>query len=323
MAAPPPVPYPMLLDPRYVEKPWGGRRLADVFGRALPGAAPVGESWELFDRPAGATRIRNGPLAGRSLAELRGRREIPLILKILDIRGRISVQVHPDGEAAAAHGTEEKSEAWVVLEAGPDARIARGLREAVDPEAFREAVAADRVEELLHVFTPKAGDVIPVPAGTIHSVSGGVLLAEIQQNSETTYRLWDGPPGAGPPRELHLEQGLASALLGPAGPDRVVPRELEDDGNLRRLLLLATDWCEAEHLTFAGTATFEVPESDGRGWHAILVLQGEGTIRAFDRRAPAADFRPGDALLLPAGHDHYEWEPRGGKVVQALAFREP
>ncbi len=320
-----PTPYPMLLEPRYVEKPWGGRRMEGVFGRALPAGIPVGESWELFDRPGASSRIRNGPLRGRCIADLRGKREIPILLKVLDIRERLSVQVHPDAGTARAHGTDPKAEAWVVLEAGPGARIWRGFREETTPEAFREAVAKGTVEDLLHSFEPRAGDVVTVPAGTVHSAGGGLLLAEIQQNSETTYRLWDGGRGGvegAPGRPLQVEQGLEALRLGPAGPDRVVPREVVDDGNLRRLLLVATPWFEAEHLTAAGTVTLETGEGDRDRWHALLFLSGSGVVRAFDRRAEPAEFRPGDTVMLPAGHDDYEIEPRAGQVVQALAFRE-
>jgi mannose-6-phosphate isomerase len=317
------VPYPMLLEPRYLEKPWGGRRLEKVFGRALPAGVPVGESWELFDRPAGSSVVGNGPLKGRPLASLRGRRDLPLLLKILDVEDRISVQVHPDEGTAGAHGTEPKTEAWIVLEADPGARIWRGLREETDPEAFREALARGNVPDLLHSFTPRAGDAVILQAGTVHAAGGGLLFAEIQQSSETTYRLFDwGRGGNGAPRPLQVEEGLAAAHLRPAGPDRIVPREIGDDGNLRRLLLAATPWFQAEHLTLAGTGTFEADLDGEARWHALLFLSGEGTVRAFDRRAEPTPFRAGDTLLLPSGHDHYEIEPRNGKVVQALAFRE-
>jgi mannose-6-phosphate isomerase len=305
----------MPLEPRYVEKPWGGRRMERVFGRALPAGVPVGESWELFDRPAGSSRVRGGPLDGRNIGDLRGERELPLLVKILDVEDRLSVQVHPDEAAARAHGTEPKTD--------PGARIWRGLREETDPAAFRAAVEAGKVEDLLHSFEPKAGDAVILKAGTIHAAGGGLLLAEVQQSSETTYRLWDWGRGAGKEkRPLQLKEGLAAARLGPAGPDRIVAKELEDDGNLRRLLLVATPYFQVEHVTMAGTASFETPVDGEPRWHALLVLAGEGTIRAFDRRAAPSPFRPGDTLLLPSGHELYEIEPRGGRVVQALAFRE-
>jgi mannose-6-phosphate isomerase len=318
----------MLLEPRYLEKPWGGRRLERAFGRALPGSAPVGESWELFDRPAGSSTVRNGPLRGRTLSSLRGGRELPLLLKILDVQDRLSVQVHPNAAVARGHGTEAKSEAWVVLEADPGARIWKGFRDGVTDESFRGALADGKAEECLHSFEPRAGDVVVVAAGTVHAAGGGLLLAEIQQSSETTYRLHDwGRAGAGGrPRELHVDAALEAARFGPREPDRVVPRELEDDGNLRRLLLFATRWFSAEHLTFAGTATLETGaggEGDGGPdpWSAVLFLSGEGRVRAFDRRAEPAPFRPGDTVLLPAARDAWEIEPASGKVVQALLFR--
>ena len=323
MAKDPPVAYPMPLEPRYLEKPWGGRRLERVFGRALPAGLLIGESWELFDRPAGSNRIRGGPLAGRDIGDLRGERELPLMVKLLDVQDRLSVQVHPDEPTARAHGTEPKTEAWVVLEADPGARIWRGLREETDPAVFRAAVEAGTVEGLLHSFEPKAGDAVILKAGTIHAAGGGLLLAEVQQSSETTYRLWDWGRGGGKEkRPLQLKEGLAAARLGPAGPDRIVAKEIEDDGNLQRLLLVSTPHFQVEHLTLAGTASFETPVDGEPRWHALLVISGEGVVRAFDRRAAPTPFRPGDTVLLPSGHEIYEIEPAGGRVVQALAFRE-
>ena len=317
-----PVAYPMLLEPRYVEKPWGGRRLERVFGRALPGALPVGESWELFDRPAGSSRVANGPLAGKTLAELRGKRETPLLFKLLDVQDKLSVQVHPGERTAHAHGTDPKSEAWVVLEADPGARIWRGFREGVTADSFREALDAGKPLDLLHSFEPSAGDVVSIPAGMVHACGGGLLLAEIQQSSETTYRLWDWSRAGKEARALQVDQALEAAVFGDPGPDRVVPRELLDDGNLRRILVVATRFFQGEHLTAAGTATFETAVGEDDHWHVLFFLSGEGTIRAFDRRAVPTSFGPGATVLLPAGHDLYEIEPRGGKVVQALAFRE-
>ena len=336
-----PSPYPMLLEPRYLAKVWGGRRLERAFGRALPGGDSIGESWEFFDRPGGASRVRNGALRGRTLAELRGGRELPILVKILDVQDRLSVQVHPDRTTAHAHGTEAKTEAWIVLEADPGARIWRGLREETTPEAFRAAAAAGTVEGLLHSFEPKSGDVVFLQAGTVHAAGGGLLLAEVQQSSETTYRLfdWNRPPDP-KSRPLHLDAGLAAARLGPAGPDRVVPREREDEENLRRLVLIATPWFSVEHITAAGVATLEIAGEDGEGadaeeagaasddadesrWRLLLILSGRGTLRAFDRRAEPAPFGPGDTLLLPAAHDAYEIEPSGPASVQALSFGGP
>ena len=316
-----PVPYPLLLEPRYIEKVWGGRRMERVFGRALPGDGPIGESWEMFDRPAGSSVVRNGPLAGRTLRQLRGGTGLPLLLKVLDIGGNISVQVHPDDATAKAHGTEPKTEAWIVLEADPGARIWRGFRDGVTPEVFQDAMTKGRVLETLHSFTPVAGDVVLVQAGVVHAMGGGILAVEIQQSSETTYRLWDWDR-EGDGRRLQREPAMQALRFHSAGPDRIVPREEEDEGGIRRTLLVANRWFAAEHLTVPGISTFANPRDDADRWHMLFVLKGRGRVRAFDRRAPEAPFLPGDTILLPAGHESYEVEPEDGTTVEALAFRE-
>jgi len=317
----------MLLEPRYLEKPWGGRRLAEAFGRPLPAGVPVGESWELFDRPEGSSRVRNGPLRDWPLSRVRGRREVPLLLKILDATGRLSLQVHPDEEAARADGTEPKTEAWVVLDARPGARVWRGLREGASPDDLRRALAGGgpeaAVEGCLRSFEPRRGDVVFVPAGVPHCLGGGVLVAEIQENSDTTYRLHDwGRGGAGKARPLQVEAGLRALRPHPPGPDRVPPEEIEDDGRARRLRLVACERFVAEHLWFTGAVTFETPRGGGERWHALLFLAGRGTVRAFRRGAAEAPFVPGDTVLLPAANEGYEIECTGAETVEALAFHE-
>ncbi|MHC4820802.1 MAG: type I phosphomannose isomerase catalytic subunit [Planctomycetota bacterium] len=322
MAHDPAVAYPMLLEPRYLEKPWGGRRLATAFGRALPDDALIGESWELFDMEGGSSRILNGPLKDRSLGDFAGRRRVPLMLKLLDVHENLSVQVHPTIERARIDGTATKTEAWVVLTADDNSRIWRGFKEGVDEAALRAAVKNDSVPDLLHSFKPREGDVIFVPAGMVHALGGGLLLAEIQQSSDATYRIWDWGREASEDRPHHLEAAIASLDFRPAGPPRVLPEELEDDGNLRRLRLVASRWFSAEHWTGAGTATFTTSRGEEDCWHVLLFLRGRGVVRAFDRRAAPCAFGPGDTILVPAVHDHYEIEPLGGGGFQALAFHE-
>jgi mannose-6-phosphate isomerase len=320
VTAPPTPAYPMLLEPRYVEKPWGGRMLETAFGRALPAGVRVGESWELFDRPGTSSVVRNGPLAGRTVASMRGRREVPILFKILDMRERISLQVHPDEEAARADdAADPKTEAWVVLAAAPGARVWRGLREGVTADAFREAVAAGDAYDCLRSFEPKAGDVILIPAGTVHSAGGGLLVAEVQQNSETTYRLHDaGREG----RAIHRDQGLRALRFANPGDDTVAPTEEEEDDNHRRLRLVSTRWFTVEHLLGAGAFTLTTEREERDRWHAIFFLRGRGVVRAFARGAPEAPFGPGDTVFLPAAHDHYEVEAADGRPVEAISFHE-
>ncbi len=323
----PPVLYPMLLTPHHVVKPWGGRRLEGRFGRVLPVAGPVGESWELYDRPMGSSVVRNGPLAGRTLAELRGGREIPLLLKVLDVHGRLSVQVHPTGQEAPGgpDDAEPKSEAWIVIEAGAGARIWRGFRDGVGPADLLRALEEDRPDDVLRSFVPREGDVVLVPAGMVHCLAGDLLLLEVQQSSETTYRLhdWGYREPDGSARPLQREEGLRSALFAAPGPDRVEPGTVEDDGVLLRAPLLRTRWFAADRWKAGGAATLPTPDGEAGVWQALFILSGQGTVRAFDRRAPEAPVGRGDTLLLPAGHEHYEVLPSPGSVLEGISFHVP
>ncbi len=313
--------YPMKLVPRFLEKPWGGRRIGEIFGKALPEDVPVGESWELFDRPDGSSVIGNGPLTGKKLSELRGETPLPVMTKILDARETLSVQVHPDDAAAAELGGEAKTEAWYILESEPGALIYKGLEEGADPGDLVAAIAAGMVEDLLHSFHPKAGDVVFLPAGTIHAIGGGIVLFEVQENSDTTYRLYDwGRAGLdGEPRELHIEPAIRSADFAGPGIDRVEPRIIEDDGRYRRIERVSCPQFTMEEQEILGLVTFETERDDLEHWHTVLILDGEGTVRTFGRGAEETFFSPGDTLLLPAEHEFYEVEPRPGMSVRLLS----
>jgi mannose-6-phosphate isomerase len=243
---------PLLLEPRLLPKPWGGRRLA-AWGKALPAGEAIGESWELFDDAQGSVRCTAGPAQGRSLAELRGAwgegllgpgasaGAFPLLVKLLDAREDLSVQVHPDDAVARAlHGAGAvgKSELWVVLAAEPGARVLNGFKPGTDAAAFEAALAAGAVEGLLNSLSVAPGDVIEIPAGRVHAVGAGCLLAEIQQNSDLTYRVWDwGRTAAG--RPLHLAEARRALRFGDlgCGDGRLRPVETREAWGLRERLL--------------------------------------------------------------------------------------
>lgn len=235
-------PYPLQFTPLFKDSIWGGRSLETVLGRKIPDG-PVAESWEIAAHPHGQTPIANGPLAGETLTDaqkrwgeallgIRNRQAVesgkfPLLIKLLDANRWLSVQVHPDDAYGLAHANDYgKTEMWVVLHAQPGAEVIYGLKANVTAEDFALAVAEDRVEEVLHRVAVAKGDVVFVPAGTVHALGPGLVLAEIQQNSDTTYRIYDwGRTAAdGKPRQLHIDRALEVIDWQQAEPGLVVPR---------------------------------------------------------------------------------------------------
>jgi len=319
----PDLPHPVKLRPHYVPKPWGGRRMQRILGHELPGDGPIGECWLVHDRDGSSSEIIGGPLDGVRLADLRGDEPFPLLVKLLDAGKPLSVQVHPDAESAARLGGEEKTECWFVLDAAPGARVYRGLRDGCTRADLAEAIVDDTVERCLHSVEVESGDTIFVPAGIVHTIGAGVLLAEVQDNSDTTYRIHDwGRLGLdGEPRELHVEAALESIHFGDRGEDKVPQQQIEDDGSVGRILLVTSRHFVAEHVSAMGTFTLETPRSesvDGT-WRVLHVLAGEGELCPFERGVAPVAFRTGDTLLLPARHDAFEIT-LGATVLRALLF---
>ncbi|MCE9637829.1 MAG: class I mannose-6-phosphate isomerase [Planctomycetes bacterium] len=310
------MPYPLVLGPRLLEKPWGGRRIETVLGRALPAGQRIGESWEVYDRDGGSSVVLNGPLAGRTLASLRGDTPFPFIVKILDAAENLSVQVHPDAAAAARLGGEAKTECWFVLHAEPGAKVFRGLRSGVTKEELAAALANGSVETCLHSFEVTMGDTVFVPAGTVHTIGRGVLLAEVQQNSDTTYRMFDW----GRPREIHVREALDSIHFGPRSPDKIPAQLLSDDGQLARLLMIQCPYFTVDSIEATGTFTLDV-EPSPTGVPAVLhVFAGEGELRPFRRGVSPVGFTRGTTILLPTRDLDFELAS-GATVVRAMLFR--
>lgn len=212
--------------PLAMERVWGGRLLETRFHRPLPDPIkPFGESWEVVDRPEAQSLVADGPWSGLSLHELwNDHREdvfgsgledserFPLLVKILDAREDLSIQVHPPAHLAESLGGEPKTEMWYIAAAEPGARLVVGLKQRVSREIFAEAIESGRVAEVVHEIPVQAGDHIFIPSGRLHAIGGGLLIYEIQQNSDTTYRVfdWNRVGLDGKPRDLHVEQSLAS-----------------------------------------------------------------------------------------------------------------
>lgn len=210
-----------------MERVWGGRRLETVLGKNIPPGSPVGESWEIVDREDAQSVVHNGQFAGSTLHELwvNQREEIfgpmyrdhasarfPLLFKVLDARERLSVQVHPPTSVAAALGGEPKTEMWAFLESTADASIYAGLKRSVTRGEFDLALRTGEVAKLLHKVPVSSGDSIFIPSGRLHAIAEGCLLVEVQQNSDTTYRVydWNRQGMNGKPRTLHIDESLAS-----------------------------------------------------------------------------------------------------------------
>jgi mannose-6-phosphate isomerase len=219
--------YPLRFAPIYEYRLWGGRHLANLLNAPLPGDGPIGEAWILSDRDDHMSHVANGSLNGRTLGELREQfpeqlmgklahhfRRFPLLLKFLDAHEMLSVQVHPTAARTdlLPAGETAKTEAWVVLEAATNSRIYAGLKPGTTATNLRQALTNGTVADRLAYFTPKPGDAVFIPAGTVHTLGDDVVVFEIQQNSDVTFRLYDwGHVDAktGKPRELEVDQALA------------------------------------------------------------------------------------------------------------------
>jgi len=245
-------------QPLYQERVWGGRRLESFLGRKLPPGPPIGESWEIVDRPEAQSIVRGGAFNGtplrrvieRHAAEVMGpgwapSRRFPLLVKWLDCSDRLSLQVHPPASVAAELGGEPKTENWYVAHSAPGASLFVGLKAGVTRAAFTKALADGTAEECVNKMSVAAGDSILVHSGQVHAIDAGNLILEIQQNSDTTYRLLDwGRVGLdGRPRKLHVEESLRSILWTETPPELVRASPTSgtiascDEFTLRRVVL--------------------------------------------------------------------------------------
>jgi len=326
--------YPFLMVPIFDERPWGVLDLRPVYTRAV--SKPTGESWLTWED----NRVANGPLAGRSLADLakEHRRDLvgtlacyedrfPLLVKFLFPGDKLSVQVHPDDEQAKKDGQPcGKTECWYALRAEPGAQVALGLKPGTTLEEFRRAIEDTRAEELLNWVDVFTGDMLYVAAGTVHTIGGGMVLVETQQTSDTTYRLYD----YGRPRELHLEQGLAATKLktnagkvvragfsGRADPsasseqapqvrvhvdqNHVQPASAGVDLNT----LVRSPYFQVEKMPLRDPMRAEVsPESP----HILVAVSGAGVVES--QGMEPITFGTGDAVVIPACVRAYSIRPQ-------------
>ena len=293
--------YPLKFQPLYHDKIWGGRNLERLFGRLLPPGRNIGESWELADLPEGVSVVANGPLAGKSLTQLT--RELggqllgcakpqpdgrfPLLLKLLDANDTLSLQVHPDERAVREIGGSAalKTECWYVLESRGGA-IYKGLKPGVTPAQFRNAIETEHVEQLVRRIDAHEGDFYYLPAGTVHALGAGIVVAEVQTPSDTTYRVTDWGRG----REIHVERSMQCIHF--ALDTDIAPGAGGD-------VLLKTDYFTVSRKTVLQKGV--IPLGLQGRCAALMFLRGSGHHAIRSSQADMeVTVRAGDTVLLPA-----------------------
>ena len=278
-----------------MERIWGGRKLAELFGKNVPPNKRIGESWEVVDRPEAQSVVVNGPLKGATLHELWSQHRIdifglvpdaprfPLLIKLLDAQEKLSLQVHPPGKIAAKLGGEPKTECWYVASAESGAELLVGFSRRITREEFEKSLRAGSASNEVHTIEVKTGDAMFLPAGRFHAVGAGNVLVEIQQNSDTTYRVFDWnriDQSTGKPRQLHVDQALESIDF-----NDVAPKLIEPKGEL----LVKHELFELQKWNLDSPR-----EVTPRGQFAIVCCL-TGSVSCAN-----VDLRPGEFFLVPA-----------------------
>ena len=306
--------YPLLMQPLFDPRPWGARDLSPIYPRHFD--EKIGESWLTGDH----CKIQNGALAGKSLAEvaLRFKRELvgdaasdesrfPLLAKFLFPHEKLSVQVHPDDDDARAIGQPwGKTECWYVAHATPEAKIGLGLKPGTTRAQFEKSIHENRAEELLNWIKVAAGDLIYVAGGTVHTLGPGAIIVETQQQSDTTFRLYD----YGRPRELHLKDGLR-VIKEQVASGKVRPQVLSKAGmNGNRVLpLVESPYFSVERFELQGAHDFDFA-GDGKSSPQILVtVEGSAALEAAGNEP--LTFNKGDAVVVPASIQQFRVQPEG------------
>jgi mannose-6-phosphate isomerase len=324
--------YPLRFEPIYQYRLWGGRRLAELLTAPLPGDGPIGEAWVLSDRNDHQSQVANGPLKGHALSDVMEQfREplmgkladrfdrFPLLLKFIDAREMLSVQVHP-GDAhpdLIPTGETSKTEAWVVIEAGKESSIYAGLQPGTTAGDLRRALVTGTIANHLVGIAPKPGDGVFIPAGTVHTLGGDVVVFEVQQNSDVTFRLYDWghlDAKTGQPRPLQIDQALASIDFAQSTEGLVLPF-IETTTPVVRERLFDCDHFILWRLH--GQAPFLVGSEDVP--RVLVCIDGQGKL---EYAAVPYDVGKGDVWLLPAEAGLCEFHPDNAVTVLEIALPE-
>lgn len=300
--------YPFVFTPIFKERVWGGRKLAEIFGKQIPESAPIGESWEISDRPGDVSVISNGPLAGRDLRwllETHGQEifgkpmlpqtRFPLLIKILDARDKLSLQVHPPAHCAAALGGEPKTEMWHIVDADPGAELFVGLRKGATRSEFERKISSGEVADCFHRIPVTSGDTMFLPSGRVHAIGAGLVIFEIQQNSDTTYRVfdWNRRGLDGKPREVHVRESLASIDFNDFEP-ALVPKAYTEERGVQVRPLANNELFDVRSCKISSGARVVLPET--RGFRILGVITGNLKLDGNFQQL----LKPGDFCLIPA-----------------------
>lgn len=305
--------YPLKLSPVFRDYIWGGTRLRDDFGKNCD-FERIAESWELSCRDDGCSVIENGGFKGKTLREYidaagksvigskgAGMEYFPLLIKLIDAKDNLSIQVHPDDDyAKRAEGEYGKTEMWLILDCEPDSELIYGFEREISREEFSRRIKNDTLLDTLKKVPVKKGDVFFIGAGTLHAIGKGILIAEIQQNSNITYRVYDyGRTGAdGKPRELHIEKAVEVTKLSPSEDTPVY--HIEECGGFKRRLLSECEYFTVYSYFIKSAAAF-LAEDDS--FNFILMTEGVGVISYA-----GGEFRAekGAGIIIPAGMGEYK-----------------
>ncbi|HSY16861.1 MAG TPA: type I phosphomannose isomerase catalytic subunit [Candidatus Acidoferrales bacterium] len=316
--------YPFVFQPIFKDRIWGGRELERLYAKKIPANQSIGEAWEISDRPGDASVITNGPLAGKDLrwlmenhpAEILGGAKpaaagrFPLLCKILDARDKLSLQVHPPASKAAELKGEPKTEMWYIADAAPDASLYVGLKRGVTRAEFERKIVDGSVADCFHRIPVRAGDTMFLPSGRVHAIGDGLVIFEIQQNSDTTYRVfdWNRVGLDGKPRELHVAQSLASIDFNDFEP-KLVETKFTGEANIQRRPLVSDPLfnVEAWKLNSGATALLKTKKLQ-----IVAVTSGKVEIKSG---ATAVDLSAGQFCMVPASLERTEVLAKSGAAL--------
>ena len=312
--------YPLQFEPQYQYRLWGGNNFSTLFKRAIPGKQ-LGESWEICGLKEKPSIVSNGVFKGESILSLmeqfpkallgesvlnRFGKQFPLLIKFIDAKIPLSVQVHPNDELAKErHNSFGKNEMWYILDAEPDAELIMGFNQEIDKQQYQKLLKENRVEEVLHREKVSAGDVVYIPTGRIHAIGGGVLLAEIQQSSDITYRVYDYnrvDAQTGKTRELHNDLALDALDFSVQKTHKIDYSKKVNQVNT----IVETPYFNTSFLSVNGTLKREYPNCDS--FRILMCVSGSLSINYAEEEYPLAN---GSCLLIPAAIEQLSIQGKG------------